>query len=83
MDQDATWYGGRPRPKRHCVRLGASSPTEGAQQPPTFLPMSIAAKGSPISATAELLLNQPPISVLNFRLAGSLKIEPVVITEAG
>ena len=20
MDQDATWYGGRPRPKRHCVR---------------------------------------------------------------
>ena len=21
-DQDATWYGGRPRPKRHCVRWG-------------------------------------------------------------
>ena len=20
MDQDATWYGGRPRPRRHCVR---------------------------------------------------------------
>ena len=20
MDQDATWYGGRPPPKRHCVR---------------------------------------------------------------
>jgi len=19
MDQDATWYGGRPRPKQHCV----------------------------------------------------------------
>ena len=20
MDQDANWYGGRPRPRRHCVR---------------------------------------------------------------
>jgi len=27
MDQDATWYGGRPRPKRHCVRWGPSSPS--------------------------------------------------------
>ena len=26
MDQDATWYGGRPRPRRHCVRWGPSSP---------------------------------------------------------
>jgi len=26
IDQDATWYGGRPRPKRHCVRWGPSSP---------------------------------------------------------
>jgi len=26
MDQDATWYGGRPRPKRHCVTWGPSSP---------------------------------------------------------
>ena len=47
-------------------------PTEGAQQPPTFLPMSTVAKESPISATAELLLlNEPPISVLNSRLGGS------------
>jgi len=38
IDQDATWYGGRPRLRRHCVRLGASSPRKGAQQPPTFLP---------------------------------------------
>jgi len=28
MDQDAIWYGGRPRPRRHCVRWGPSSPTE-------------------------------------------------------
>jgi len=24
-DQDATWYGGRPHPTRHCVRWGLSS----------------------------------------------------------
>ena len=32
MDQDATWYGGRPRPKQHCdcVRWGpSSSPPHG------------------------------------------------------
>ena len=27
MDQDSTWYGGRPRPRRHCVRWGPSPPT--------------------------------------------------------
>jgi len=30
MDQDGTWYGGRLRPRRHCVRWGPSSP-KGAQ----------------------------------------------------
>jgi len=57
-DQDATWYRGRPRPRRHCVRWRPSSPSpKGAQQqPPTFRSMSIVAKRSPISATAELLL---------------------------
>jgi len=24
MDQDATWYGGRPRPTQHCVQCGPS-----------------------------------------------------------
>jgi len=43
MDQDATWYGGRPRPRPHCVRWGPSSP-KGAQQPPNFRPMSVVAK---------------------------------------
>ena len=32
MDQNATWYGGRPPPWPHCVRWGPSSP-KGAQQP--------------------------------------------------
>jgi len=34
MDQDATWYGGRPRPKRHCVRWGPiSSPPKWGRAP--------------------------------------------------
>jgi len=37
MDQDATWYGGRPRPKRYCVRWGPSSPPpKGASIDPQF-----------------------------------------------
>jgi len=35
MDQDATWYGGRPRPTRHCVRCGLSYPQKRAHIPPT------------------------------------------------
>jgi len=35
MDQDATWYRGRPRPWRHCVRRGPSPVAKGAQ-PPKF-----------------------------------------------
>jgi len=31
MHQDATWYGGRPQPRRHCVRLGPSSPLKRAR----------------------------------------------------
>jgi len=56
MDQDATWYGDRPRPRPHCVRRGSSC-LHGlgySSSSPTFRPMSMA-KRSPISATAELL----------------------------
>jgi len=28
MDQDATWYGGIPRPRRLCVRWGPRSPPQ-------------------------------------------------------
>ena len=45
MDYDATWYGDRPRPRRHFVRWGPRShPQKGAQQPRTLRPMSIVAK---------------------------------------
>jgi len=57
MDQDATWYGGRPRPRPHCITWGPSSPrTQRGTAACTFRAMSIVTKRSPISATAELLL---------------------------
>jgi len=34
MDDDATWYKGRPRPRRHCVRWGPSSALPKRGQPP-------------------------------------------------
>jgi len=33
MDQNATWYGGKPRPRRRCVRWDRSSSIKGAQPP--------------------------------------------------
>ena len=36
MDQDETWYAGRPRPWTHCVRRGPSSPS------PIFSPSVVA-----------------------------------------
>jgi len=72
MDQDATWYGGRPRPMRHCVRWGpSSSPRKWPQQTPLIRPMSILAKRSPISATAELLLHSSwqRVAIVYFKTA--------------
>ena len=34
MDQDVTWYGGRPRPRRLCVRWGPRSPLQKGGRPP-------------------------------------------------
>ena len=33
MDEDATWYGGRPRPRPHCARWGPSSHPQKRAQP--------------------------------------------------
>jgi len=40
MDQDATWHGGRPQPRPHCVRCGPSSPPpkRGTAAPSRFSP---------------------------------------------
>ena len=46
VDHDATWYGGRLRPRPHCVRWAHSSHPQKkrAKEPPTFQPMSIVTK---------------------------------------
>jgi len=45
IDQDATWYGGMPRPRRLCIRWGPSPNPKRAQSPlPNFGPISIVAK---------------------------------------
>ena len=36
MYQDTTWYGGRPQPKRHCVRWGPSFRPLKGNAPPQF-----------------------------------------------
>ena len=42
---NGTWYGGRPRPRRLCVRWGPSYPQKkGTPIPPNFRPISIVAK---------------------------------------
>ena len=48
MDLDATWYGGRPRRRRHCVRyMDTTPPWKGAQQPPSFQPWLLWPNGRP------------------------------------
>jgi len=40
IDQDATWYRDRPRPRRHCIRWGSSSsPTERGEETQQPLPI--------------------------------------------
>jgi len=43
MHQDATWYGGRPRPRRHCFRWRHSSPSprRGGAPSPIFGPCQL------------------------------------------
>ena len=33
MHQDTTWYGGRPQPRKHCVRWGHSYPSPKGHSP--------------------------------------------------
>jgi len=48
MDQDGTWRGGRPQPRRLCIRWGPSPPSQkpkrGCSPLPNFRPISIVAK---------------------------------------
>jgi len=41
MDQDATWYRGRPQSSRHYCRWGPNCPLKRGTAPLTFWPVSI------------------------------------------
>jgi len=59
--QKATWYGRRPRPGRHCVKWGPSSPHGKRHSSPHFLADVYCGQlvdWSTISATAELLFHK-------------------------
>ena len=46
IDQDATWYEGRPRPKPHCVTLEPTPhPKKRGAQPPIFGPYLLRPNG--------------------------------------
>jgi len=47
VDQDTTWYGGRPRPRPHCAVLGPSSPPKKGAQPPILGPCLLWPNGRP------------------------------------
>jgi len=55
MDQDTIWYGVCLGLGRHIVLGGDPVPPERGTAAPSFRPMSIVEKPSPISATAEHL----------------------------
>jgi len=65
MDQDATWYGDRPRPRPHCIRWGPMQlPQGGTTTPPLFSAHVISWRQTVaslvVSATAEHLYKRSP-----------------------
>ena len=47
MDEDATWYGSKFRPRPHCVRRGLSSPRERGTGVPLFSAHDYCGQGRP------------------------------------
>jgi len=61
--QDFTWYGGRPRPRRHCVRWGPAPPNKKGAHPPIFGPCLLWPNGRP----SQLLLSSCNTFVRHWR----------------
>jgi len=77
VDQDATWYGGRPRLRRHCVRWRPSSPPrKGAQQPPLFVPCLLWPNGRhPSNCWAFVLYFIAALSVQDVGGIGDIRLD--------
>jgi len=65
-DQDATWYGGRPRPRQHFASWEPSSPPQKEGTAPNFRPMSTVTKKGGTAPS-----NFRPMSIVAKRLDGS------------
>jgi len=62
MDQDATWYEDRHRPRPHCVTWGPSSPPQKkGTQPPIFGPCLLLSNGR----SSQLLLSPCSVNLLH------------------
>jgi len=71
MDQDTTWYGGRPRPRRRCLRWGPSSPHgKGHSSSPLFGLCLLWPNGRPSQQLLQLLRSRFKLgSAPNFGVA--------------
>jgi len=78
MDQDEIWYGDRHQSRPHYVRWGPSSPHQKEAQLHNFRLMSIVAKRSPISATADLLY-RPKCNLVDIPVAPKTKVLAMAI----
>ena len=58
---NATWYGGRPRPRPHCVRWGPSSSQVAQQSSHTFR-LTLLWHGSPSQQQPTRFITGPAIS---------------------
>jgi len=87
MDQDATWYGGRPQPRRLCVRWGPRStlPKNGGTAPsPIFGPFLLWSNGCNTAACIKMPLGievglSPGYFVLDGNPALPLNFRPMFI----
>jgi len=71
MDQDDTWHGGRPQPRRLCVRRGPSpSPKRGRSPLTNFRPISIVAKRLDASRCYLVVDMEEGVSLGDFVLDG-------------
>jgi len=85
MDEDATWYESRPRPRPHCARRGPSCPRKRHSSPsPVFGPCQLWPR-SPISAILlsscfSEWLQRLPAFIVDFRccLCDRVDFRPVV-----
>jgi len=75
MDEDAAWYTEVDLGPGHIVLYGVPAPAKGAQQPPSFRPMSIVYCGH--GRPSQLLLSSCSDTVLLSKILNSLRLSNI------